>query len=635
MATDPDALIANSVDTANEMIDRASSAIDNIRSSIVYYSGLAIPLPDLSNYPFDTYTLPDPDTTPVPVYQSPTTTIPILERLADVPSISTPLFPVAPVLADTSSLFQQVAPTGNLPEWNVAHPNMKIDELEAEMTSIALPFLRTFEFPEISELLLSARPTITIPGYDNTVPPDELIDPVDYAAYMQEKYNRILPEMQSYVDDKVTTWIAIYCPEYSNQLTLLVQKIESGLNGSVLPDQIESAMITRARSRIDVDANTASQEIRERFKKNGFIEPPGRKQAALLTNTWKKNDNLSGQSLDIYIKRRDSEVQHLQFVMGIANTNIQSVRNLSLQYASIVVSNIQNAINYSKTISEMAIQLYEHLIARSTLAIAIMSELRQQYELRLKAALSELDSYRLELEAEKLKKDVEMINVNIIEAQIRANSLEITRYSAIIDAIDKKSEIEELKLKGYSTQAEVFDIQTKLKIAEFDVYKAALMGDESKLKGQMALIDLYNGQLNAVNTELEANIKTMDAVIAGNEAKVKVFNANADVYKLDIETALNNFTVSSEIKKLAQEIYKTTVDSTTSAFNATLSSQKLTIDTIMREYEGRLKKYELDINLQQEASRLNQASLTSIAGAYGNLAGSAIGAANTMVSSAA
>lgn len=628
---DPDALILASIANADHFLSAAESAINDIRSQrFTQYGGLT---PPAINSDFPAYVKPAQDNTPIPVYEPPNAPLPTAPNLADVATIPTPAFPDAPVL-HYEGLFQQVAPTTNIPDWNNAEPDLRIDALVAQMDALVEPVLTQLQFPKLTPLNIGTTPTLNLPSFDAPLPPDTLRDPLDYAALVDSKYQTMLPQIQGYIDDKVAGWISAYAPEFPSLLALLTARMEETLtDGRVLPDQFEAALYTRARGRAEVEFAAVEAGLADNYSKRGFIAPPGAVTAGLHAGRLKGADALANQATDIYIKRREMEVQHLQFVMQMAASQLAGVRSLALQYAGVIGNSIQQALAYSSQIGEMAIRTYEHLIARAQLAIAIMGALNSQYELKLKAALSGLEGFKLTLEAEKAKKDVELAQVQIIEAQLKAQEVEVSLYSAMVDAISRKASMEELKLKGYQTRADVFKTQIQAQVAGFDIYKASLEGDTEKAKAQLMLMEVYKTKLEAIGLELEANIKSTESTIASNDAKIKVFQSSGDIYKLDAQAAIQKFTALAEVKKLAQSIYSTELNGSVEIYKAVMEQPKLMIEAVLREYEGRLQNFETTGRLNIEELRRVQGASIALADGFSGIAQSALGSITSMVSS--
>jgi hypothetical protein len=625
------ALIDAQAARAETMASAAVSAIDSLKSSVRYTQYGYLPAADTSRYNFTSYVAPAGDTSAMPVYTPPTTTLPVSPTLADVSAIPKPVFPTTPTI-DISTLFRQVAPSTNIPAWTVTAPDLKVDYLVAQMDALTQPTLRTLDFPVIAKLVLDPVPAVTIPSYIESPRPDVLADPQDYAAIQAAKYRQMLPEMQAYIDGKVSTWLSQYAPEYNAQLATLTDRLNAGMTGTVLPDQIEAAMITRARSRAQTDFQSTEQSLLDSYKKSGLTEPPGALMAALQHGRLKNADALANQSTDIYIERRKMEVQHLQFVLNLCSSNINSIRGLAIQYAGMIGNTIQQSLAFANTSAELATKAYDHLIAKSNLCIQVMQAVDQQYQTKLKAALSALDGYRLKLDAEKAKKDVEIMQLNVVEAEYKAQQQEVDLYAALIEAISRKASVETLKIQNYEIQGKAYALQLNAIEASFNVYQAALSGDKSKMEGEMSKLRIFEDQLKGIALELEANIKATESTIEVNKAKTQIYEAKAGVYKVDLETCLQRFTAQAEVKKLFQEIYKTQLGASIDIYKQDLAKVQLQVESVLRAYEGNIRAFETTgrLNVSNMGMYLNTGQ--AIAGAYAQIAGASAGALNSNIS---
>jgi hypothetical protein len=633
MATDPDVLIASAIDRANSTASDAASAISAINVSfgtVGEPDGATLPL---RQYP--DYVRPSSDNTVTPVYEPPEAPLPSTPSLRSVGTVAMPVFPARPDEIVTSDLFNQVAPTSNIPDWNEAEPDLIVDDLIAEMSAIATPTIREFDFPALSALSIRDTPAIDIPAYDAPQAPDALIDPSNYANDFQASYERMSPDMQAFINDYVTNTLNTYCPGFVAARDTLEGKLQSGMTGTVLPDEIESAMFTRARGRVENEFTGVERGLIESYATRGFNAPPGAVMAGIHAGRLKGAEALANQATDIYIDRKKMEVQHLQFVMGLAATYVQSIFQLTVQYAEAGGRVIQYATAFAAEKTEKSIKVYEHLIERSKLAIAIMEQLGRQYEVKLKAALAGLDGYKLELEVEKSKKEVEIAQIKAIESQISAQEINVRLYTALIDAIQKKGGLEELKLKGYQIRSDVFKTRIQAQVAGFDVYKASLDGDKAKLEGRMTKLKLYETELQAIKTELEANIQAVQSTIEANKSDIAIYQADADVYKLSASVALQKFSQMAELKKLGQTIYATELQGSIDIFKAETAQIAAITESILREYEGRIKSFATSGELNLEYMKIHQQSAIAIGQLSASIAAAASGSVNAMASTAA
>ena len=633
--TSIDTLISNAETRAARYASATDFLVGELRGFVHAFDPTIIKdaVLDVTKVALPTYAPPIKDATAMPVYEPPTAALPTAPSLASIGAITLPQIRVAPTL-NTEGLFGQVAPSSNIPDFIEAAPDLGIDSIIAEMNALITPELVNIEMPVLTQFSIGPAPTLDIPGYDAPLAPEAIRDPVDYSVSFDAAYRQMLPEMQAFIDDKLSVWVTNYAPEYASWTAQLQAKVTEGMNGGVLPDQFEAALFIRAQGRVAQEFSATEDTLLAAHSKGGFIAPPGTLMSGLFTARLKGAEALSNQATDIYIERRKTEVQHTQLVMNLASAQIQSVRNNVISYAGVLASTMQTSLAYANSIADKLEKLYDHLIARSQLSIAIMQVMATQYEVRLKAALASLDGYKLQLEAERLKKDIEAEQIKLVEAQIDVQELNIKRYSAILEALERKSSVQELKMKGYSIRADVFKTQTQAKVASFEVYKSALQGDQAKLEGELSKLKIFETQLQSDNLLLEAQVKSIEATEASNNVKAKIFELGGEVYKLDAQAAIQKFTAYAEVKKLTQGIYGQELNNAIESFKANLEIPKIMLEAMIKEYELKvetaIKEASIDV---QKLSISEQASAQAVT-AFQNMASSALGSLNSVASSA-
>lgn len=588
---------------------------------------------DLTGVALPAYVEPTKAASPDPVYEPPTATLPSAPDLADVGTVTIPPERDTPVL-NISGLFQQSAPSSNLPEFNESDPDLNVDGLVAEIDAIARPVLQELVFPTLTPFGLGDAPTLELPSYDTQVMPDLPDSPDDYHAQYEAAYRQMLPEMQAFIDDKVATWISKYAPEYESMLDQLSQEIAGGMDGGVLPDQFEAALFTRAKGRSDEEYGRVENDLLTFHAKRGMAVMPGELKAGLHMGRLKSAASLANVSNDIYVERRRSEVQHKQFVMGLAQSQVQGARGLAVNYAGTLASTLQSAAEYANSFALHSEKIYDHVIARVQLRLSIIEAVGQEYDRLLKGALSALDGYRLALDAEKQKKDVEIAQIQFIEAQIRAEELSVQNYTAMVDAVTRKAEIEKLKLEGYGIRADIAKNKIAFKLGEFDVYKASLEGDKYKQEGELSKLKVLDSQLNGDNLRLEAQNKAIAAVVARNDAQIKIFENEGEVYKLELDNALQKYVAAAEIKKLAETVYSHQIENASQVYNSKLEVPKILMDALIKEYVMRVETALKEAELNFEKVKLGEQASEMAVKAYENMAVSLFGSLNTMVSSA-
>jgi len=588
---------------------------------------------ELSTFTVPAYIPPVQVATATPVYEEPTQTLPVSPELSGIGAIDQPAARAEPVL-NTDGLFQFVAPTTNIPSFDETAPDLRVDELVAELDALVTPSLAELVFPEVHTFTLAAPPTVTLPTFDTPPNPDEIRDPAEYGDVFEAAYSRMASEMQAFVDDRLSTWVTTYAPEYNAWISALEDKITSGMDGGALPDQFEAAMFTRAQGRAQEEFDSANSQTFNQYRRSGFMEPPGSLMSNLLSLRLKTAAALSNQATDIYIERRKTEVQHAQFSMNLASGQITAVRNTAISYAQLVGENMGRAAQYANSLAEHVEKIFDHLVARSNLAISILNVIATQYEVKLKAALSVYDGYRLALDAEKVRTELDLAKIKQIEAQIDAEGLNISKYSAIVDAVTKKGSLEELKNKEYAIRADIFSNKIKAQLASYDVYKAAMTGDQAKLDGELSKVKVFDSLVGMDNLRLDAQVKQIAAIVASNDAKTQIFKSGADVYRLGLDSAIQKFTAQAEVKKLAQSLYGQELTNAIEQFKVGLEIPKLMMDAIIKQYQARMQGAVEQARVELEQLRIAESASASGVNAYQAMASSALGSLNTVASSA-
>lgn len=629
MTTPVDTLIATAVSRADYFASAADSAVAAIDADKgrIGYSQLFLDPQD-----FDAaFNAVEPDKTPMPVYEAPPGKLPKTPTILDLHGIDNPALPASPDI-NTSGLFLQRPPSDVMPDWNEANPVLHVDEIYNELAALAQPLITNVEIPSITPLTLRDAPTLELPTYDAAPVPEAIPAATNYADYMQSKYDAALPEMKAYIDDIVDGWVQKFAPEYYEQRDALNAKIIDGMANQVLPDQFEAAVYSRARARVETEYKAAETAILEQSEKRGFLIPTAATTSALNKARLESAKALAGQSTEVYVERRKMEVQHLQFILGLASSQIQSVRGLAIQYAQTGLTLIQQANAQADAITQKLITLFEHERSRHEFSLAIMKAINEQYEVKLKAALSGLEGYKLELQALELQKNVEFKVLEGAKLQVEVQQLLVSRYSAMVDAIAKRAVVDELKLKEYSIRADVFKANVQARLASFEAYKAALDGDKAKLQGELAKLGVYEAQLKAATIGVEVQSKVLDADVKTNAARIGQYSAQIDAYKVSSQVALQKFTAQAEIKKLGLDVYKTNIEANMEIYKGELQRDISWVQSKIDAFKGNVASLSNYYNLERSYTELELHKTTSIASGYSNLASATLQSLGTVVS---
>jgi hypothetical protein len=629
-----DTLIADQTARAASFSNTAETAITQLRAGSY---PLIVDMPadiDINQYTLPAYVAPtNTNNVPTPIYEPSGVSLPTAPVLTGVSSITLPAARTEPVL-NTTGLFNFATPSTTLPTLDETNPDLQVDALVAEMDALVTPMLSNYVFPDIHAYTLGPAPDLELPNYVAPPPMDDLGNPVDYAAAFETSYNKMAPAMQSFIDDKANTWVSNYAPEYSTWVTGLKDKINTGFTGQALTDQFEAAMFARAQDRATLDFNTQAANIYSDFSRNGFMEPPGTTTSKLFALRLQRADSIAGQATDVYLKRRETEIQHSQFCMTLASSQITAVRNAAIQYAQQVGVNLATSIDYANQVSGKLMEVYNHYVKRSELRLAVLGVIDTQYNTKVKAVLAYYDGFRIQLDAEKARTDIDVVKVSQITAQMEAEGKKVQVYTALVDAVARKAGLEELKIKEYNIRSDIFGNKIKAQIAGFDMYKAALSGDQSKLEGELSKLKVFESLVGVDKLNLDVQLKQIEAQQVVNESQVAIFRAGADVYKVGTDAALQKFTAQAEVKKLAQNLYGQELMNAIEQYKVGFELPKTMIDAILKQYALRVDATIKQASIKAQELQIRESGAAAAAGAAASVASAAIGALNGVVSSA-
>lgn len=537
---------------------------------------------------------------------------------------------------DMRDLFNIMSPSIEVKTFDESLPESIFPSLVSAISGLTAPESLDKEMPTITAYNLGDTPAVDLPGYDQLYLADDRPDPGDYAAKMDSAYQSMLPEMQSFVDGKVNEFINQYAPEYYEWTTAVQNKITSYLNGSstALPDQLESVMMTRARARAEQEFAAIDAGLINSFQRSGMMEPPGTVRSQQFTTRLKLADSLANQSSDIYIERRKSEVQNMQFVLNLASAQIQGVRGQVINYAGMLANTIQLASAYAVASADKMAQVFNHLIARSQLSISVLAELRAQYETRLKQSLSVLEKFKIEQEALKLRNDIELSQFQVIDEKIKIQELDIKQYQTLIDAVVHEAEIESMNIKYLETKSSIVKQNADIIALGASVYNAALNGDKTKMEGERERLAIAEGLLKFDEMNFDNQMKSLKAKDFYNDMLIKKYDLEFKDLEQRQDIKEKYWNIQTKIYNQVKQDYELNYKIYLDRYNKFMDQPKILIEQAKMNYQH-------EVNRKMEEAKLVLGKLQLAAHAreqhvngMQNIASSAVAATNVLASQA-
>ncbi len=624
------------IDKAGSVAERLSGQADDLLRSAVSAASASITLnpvtvgdPGEATEQDLSFTIPEPtaqynapgNSSEKPVYDTLTT----VSEDIEYPELDPPLL---------DELFNYNAPSfANLGSFNKQAPNLDTQGIEDAIDAVPVPTLTDIEEPKLSDVEVGAVPDVTLPEFAPTVTIGELAPPPDLCEKFRTQYDAALPQMRSLIDDTMAQWNAEYAPELPDSMARLEARLEEGvMTGKALSEEFEVALYERARTRAESERERMENELTDGVAKRGFSLPPGIVNAGRSRLHQATADNISAQAIELAIERAKMEIAHTEFAMQLSQGVNQMLISAAMQYAQHMLSANQQAIDFARQAAQSSAQAYELLIRKASLNIDVLKAQAMVYETELKAALSVYEQFRMTLETAKLQTDIDLAQVTLFTRKIEAQSTKIAQYAAMLDGVKTRAELEKIKAELYGEEVRAYVAMLSGVQAEVQVYSAALQGDESKMRGELAKVDIFAKEVEAVKIQESVKVERIRAAISSNQNKVSQYQASIQAYQVEVAAEVQRFRAENMTTELALKTVQTEMEVKRDVYAAEYEAISSRADIMSKQAEADIESRRTAKDLFLSRTELLADTNKSVGLIYGNMASSALSSHNTMVS---
>ena len=542
-----------------------------------------------------------------------------------------PTIPDAPVI-DTSALFQIDKPTTNIAPFTGVVPNPNTQSLVDEAGALAKPNIVNYDAPELSAISIRAMPTISLPTFDKSYQGDALEPVEDLEQKYRDAYAQALPEMKAFIDDGMRTWLDTYSPNHTENFALMESKLAEGMRtGTALPEQYTIALRNSARKEIDANHAAQEQAVLTDNEKRGFFTAPGAVSAGLRRVKQASGAALANMNTEIFKQRKEQEVQHIQFCLTTEASLQQGLLQMMMGYAGTLSNINQNAMAFAQGVVGAIAQMTQLIYERARTEMAVYALEIQLYETRLKAALTVLDEYRMELEVAKLNRDIDMVAIQLWTAKWDTQIKQMDVYIKEIDAIATRGNLLKLQLDIFGQTIASYNAQLGSKELEVRIYEAALRGDSAKLEGLLSQLKVYQTEVDTINARNQIQISHSQAIIANDKNLIDVYNAELQGWQAEItaESArfggrLQGYTAQLDAVKAANALKM-------QGLEADVTIAKLNLDALKTVFDSNVAVEMKNADLFMNGVQIHANTALGAGNAFGSLAGAALSAQNTMI----
>lgn len=536
---------------------------------------------------------------------------------------------------NTTGLFQEAKPVITTNAFSTPTPVIDFSKIDDALAQVGIPTIVDIQAPTLRDISIGAMPTVTVPTFDVSLTAS---DPGALTGVQEQfvaEYERVLPEMKAFIDDGVNRWVATYSPNTPAAIASLQAKLQDGLDrGTALSLDYETALYNRAKNRAETEFNRVYTDLKTAHKRRRFEIPPAALMSGVAQAHQATADALALQATDVYIKRSEQEIQHIQFVLSASSALQQAVIQASLNYANVIAQINQLANEHGKFYANIAMETYKLMLERFHAQLEVYKTEAAIYETRLKAALAQLDIYKLEIEAAKLNVEVDSLRIEAYAKQVQAEVSKIQMYTSVLESIKTRALVEKSKIEIFAEQVRAYVAQLSGEELKTKVYLASLQGDELLLKAELAKLEAYSKQVDAEVNRARGDVAIQGLRAENNRMLVDVYRSEVEGYKVQLDAALASFEGELKGQIAGIDAYIKNLDAKVRTFEAKLGRDKLTLEKAISQAqieEQSILKY---AEVTQSHWALQSQIAKSVGDSYGQIAANALVAQGTMVSQA-
>lgn len=380
-----------------------------------------------------------------------------------------------------------------------AQPDVK------DITVPTAPVLSMPVAPTLDAIALPSVPSVALPYFDATAPVDDLVTPTNTFAFYEVAYSSaLLDELQS----------------------KLLDNLQNGGYGIETSDEI--ALFNRARDR-EIEAMMSRIEDAGRLQAaRGFPLPPGELSIHIDRAYQDMQDKVSSVSRDIALKRADLYVANRQFTIEQS----KAVEQILIGYHN---SLMERTLNAAKATVEVAISIYNTQIARFNARLDAYKTEASVFEARIRAALSQVEIYRVTMEGAKIASDIQRARVEIYNAQLNGVNAVINLYKAQMEAAQIQATIERVRIDSFQALIQAYVAQVQAKVAEFNMFEAGVKGEMARVQAYEAETRAFSARVDAAKTAADIKIARLKAQLETAGQEIEVYKARMLGYKTDID----------------------------------------------------------------------------------------------------
>lgn len=333
---------------------------------------------------------------------------------------------------------------------------------------------------------------------------------------------------------------------------------------------------------------------------------------------------------DTALARRDREVTHLQWAMQTAEQWVEAALALKAQEIGWRLKAMMIALDGAEGALDLALQVLENK-KREVGYFNQYNDIQiRRTEDQIKIERTKLDALQVTLASNERiasyndhQQTVYQVALGLVETRIKG-------YLNELEFLSTTKQLELLKLQIYEAEVKAFSAQVQGYAAEQAAFKARIKGDLSLTEGELGKVRQYQAQVKGFQAEVAAKKASVKAQSAQNSARLQEYVLTLEgqltqlrtfdtAVQIAVKTLIKGFDAEATEKELQLREQAFLDETTLEDAMRELRREQLEINKELAEYQIRLQQR------QSEGAIINQGASTT-----GGIAAQAFGGLNAV-----
>lgn len=462
------------------------------------------------------------------------------------------------------------------------------------------------------DIALPDKPVLNRPGMPDLV---ELVIPAFRFAPLPP-WSDENPEFVGSSVSAVLQWHETpYVPVLMDEQVAVIRRMWAG--GTGLPPAVEQALWERAASREDIaiarDVSAAAVE----FSGRGYTLPPGALVARIDAVRAEGALRKQGLGRDILAKVTDTHIENLRYACTQALAAESVLVGLWGQMA-------QRALESAKYQMDAELAVLNANIAIYNARQGARQNSANVRRLALEERAQEIQTMRLELDAELAKGQINEQRVRVFSELYRALQADVDLYKAEMGGAQIESELQRNEVERFKAAVQATAELVQADKLRYDAYESRVKGETAKAGLLESQARAYSAYVSGKSTVAEIAIKNQRAGLDLQDLELRAFIAGLESDKAVLQAQVAAITANAEAHKTNTARFVAQAQAETAIAEVDQRAWDSQVRNSIALYEAEMRKVIADMEQMIRVAGLQADILKSIAQAESTLAAGAM-----------